>query len=153
MKNLKTALIISIVVLLTLSIPGADKQEEEKVLDVVNKFFKVLETGDMALAKEILMINGSNFSIREEGESFSIRFTNYKTLIETLPKTKGKYREVIENPKVLIHKNMAVVWAEYKFFINEKFSHCGVDSFSLIKDTDQWKIVSIIYTVEKKGCR
>lgn len=133
-------------------IQGNSDIDKTNILETVNKFFKVLETGDIELAKSILMNNGSNFSIREEGESFSIRFTNYKTLIESLPKTKGKYREVINDPKVLIHKNMAVVWAEYKFYINKKFSHCGMDSFSLIKDGDQWKIVSIIYTVEKTGC-
>ncbi len=152
MKNLKAVLIVSIIFLLTFFTSGADKQEEEKVLEIVNTFFKVLEIGDMELAKEILMVKGSNFSIREEGESFSIRFTNYKTLIESLPKTKGKYKEVINNPKILIHKNIAVVWAQYKFYIDGKFSHCGVDSFSLIRDKGKWKIASIIYTVEKKGC-
>ncbi len=127
--------------------------EETKILETVNKFLLVLETGDTSLAKEILVIEGSNFSIREDEESYKVRFTDYKTLVENLPKTKDKYREVISDPKILVHKNIAVLWAKYNFFIDGKFSHCGVDSFSLIKNEGKWKIASIIYTVEKKGCK
>ena len=126
--------------------------EEKRILDIVNKFLNVLETGDVTSAKEILMTDGSNFSVREEGDSLTIKHTDYKTLIGSLPKTKGKYKEVINDPKVLIHGNIAVVWTEYKFYIDNQFSHCGMDSFSLIKDENKWKIASIIYTVEKKGC-
>jgi len=127
--------------------------EEKKILETVNMFLRVLETGDKVLAKEILVSEGSNFSVREDGESFKVRFTDYKTLIEDLPKSKGKYREVINDPKILLHGNIAVLWAKYDFFINGTFSHCGVDSFSLIKSEGKWKIASIIYTVEKKGCK
>ena len=127
--------------------------EEKKILETVNMFLRVLDTGDKVLAKEILVSEGSNFSVREDGESFKVRFTDYKTLIEDLPKSKGKYREVINDSKILLHENIAVLWAKYDFFINGTFSHCGVDSFSLIKSEGKWKIASIIYTVEKKGCK
>lgn len=127
--------------------------EKKNILETVNKFLEVLKTGDIEMAKEILVSEGSNFSIREDSGSYRIRHTDYKSLIESLPKTKGKYREVITNPAFLIHRNIAVVWAKYKFYINGKFSHCGVDSFSLIKDKGKWKIASIIYTVEKKECK
>ena len=152
-KKLTYAFLVIFFLLVGNSIFGNIKNEKDKILETVNKFLLVLETGDTALAKEILVPKGSNFSIREEGNSFRIKHTNYKTLIENLPKTKGKYREVISDPKILVHKNIAVLWAKYIFFIDGKFSHCGVDSFSLIKSEGKWKIASIIYTVEKKGCK
>ena len=152
MKYSKIFLAIYFIFACSFSISGNIDIEEKNVLEVVNKFLKVLETGDIEMAREILVVEGSNFSVREDGESYKVRFTDYKSLIENLPKTKGKYREVIRNPKILIHKKIAVLWAKYDFFVNGKFSHCGVDSFSLIKSEGKWKIASIIYTVEKKAC-
>ena len=153
MKSLKILLTIFALFVFSISLCGNTANERNNVLEVVNKFFQVLETGDTELARDILLENGSNFSVREVGESFIIKFTQYKTLIDSLPKTKGKYKEVITDPEVLIHLNIAVVWAKYKFYIDGKFSHCGVDSFSLIRDKCKWKIASIIYTVEKTGCK
>jgi hypothetical protein len=57
-------------------------------------------------------------------------------------------REVINNPRVLIHNRVAIVWTPYDFYINEKLSHGGVDAVSLLKTADGWKIAGIIYTVE-----
>jgi len=56
------------------------------------------------------------------------------------------------DPNVLIHKEIAVVWAKYDFHREGKFSHCGVDAFNLVKTPEGWKISGIIYTVEKEGC-
>lgn len=137
----------------SLSVFGEGLTEKERVLMVVDQFLQVLESGDTALAKEILVENGSNFSMREEGDGFKIRYTPYDSLIKSLPKTKGKYKEVLKKPKVMLYKSMAVVWAPYRFYIDGEFSHCGMDSFSLIKDGEKWKIVSIIYTVEKRTCK
>lgn len=134
------------------SVFGNSDSEKNEILETVNKFFQVLETGDVNLAKKILVSKGSNFSIREDGDFYKIKHTDYNELIDNLPAIKGKYKEVISSPEILLHKNIAVLWAKYKFFIDGKFSHCGVDSFSLIKIEDKWKIASIIYTVEKNGC-
>ncbi len=73
--------------------------EETKILETVNKFLLVLETGDTSLAKEILVIEGSNFSIREDEESYKVRFTDYKTLVENLPK-KDRESLILLRPKI-----------------------------------------------------
>jgi hypothetical protein len=53
---------------------------------------------------------------------------------------------------VQIHKQIAMVWAPYDLWVNKKFSHCGVDVFTLIKTNQGWKIASLIYTVEPDAC-
>jgi hypothetical protein len=55
--------------------------------------------------------------------------------------------------RVLIHGRIAVLWTPYDFHRDGKFSHCGVDAFSLVKTDDGWKIAGFIYTVEPEGCR
>jgi hypothetical protein len=32
------------------------------------------------------------------------------------------------------------------------FSHCGIDSFELVRTDGSWKLTGGIYTVEREGC-
>jgi hypothetical protein len=40
----------------------------------------------------------------------------------------------------------------YKFYVGETFSHCGVNSFQLFKDKEGWKIIYLIDTRRKDPC-
>jgi hypothetical protein len=126
--------------------------EKEKIIKVVNQFFTVLESRDAELAKRIVLPEGCTFSIRETDKKMVIKSSSFQKFLDSLPNPKAKYKEVMENPQVLLHKEISVLWAKYKFYINSAFSHCGVDAFSLMKTSEGWRIASIIYTVEKIGC-
>lgn len=139
--------------LITFVIFGSKQTDEQQVISIVKKFFKVLENRDADLGKKILLPGGGNFSIIEEGDKKILKHATFTDFINSLGKSKKNYREVMFSPKILIHKDIAVLWAKYRFYIDNKFSHCGVDSFSMIKTEDGWKIAGIIYTVEKSGCK
>jgi hypothetical protein len=47
---------------------------------------------------------------------------------------------------------LATAWTPYKFYVGEKFSHCGVNSFQLVKLDGNWKIQFIIDTRRKQPC-
>ena len=126
--------------------------EKKQIIKVVNQFFEVLASRDVNVAKQIVIPEGCSFSIREQNGVKVVKSSNFQGFLDNLPNPKAKYKEVMEDPKILLHRGIAVLWAKYRFFINDKFSHCGVDAFSLMKTDKGWKIASIIYTVEKKGC-
>jgi hypothetical protein len=133
--------------LLSANAPG----EKEKIISVVKQFFTVLESRSVKDAQEILIPKGVSISLREQEKGKTVRIINFQEFMDGFSNWKDNYKEIMSNPKVLIHNGIAVLWAEYKFYINGKFSHCGVDAFSLIKIDNNWKIASIIYTVEKGG--
>ncbi len=54
---------------------------------------------------------------------------------------------------IRIDDNMAQVWTEYEFFLGERFSHCGVNAFQLIKQEGVWKIFNLTDTRRREGCR
>ena len=54
---------------------------------------------------------------------------------------------------VLIDANLASVWAPYEFYRGRQFSHCGYDSFQLVKLADGWKIAHVIDTRRKEKCK
>jgi hypothetical protein len=36
--------------------------------------------------------------------------------------------------------------------VGDRFSHCGVDAFTLAKEDDAWKIVALTDTRRRQGC-
>jgi len=48
--------------------------------------------------------------------------------------------------------NLASVWTPYAFYIDRKISHCGVNSFQLIKLDGQWKIQYLIDNIYSGSC-
>jgi hypothetical protein len=65
---------------------------------------------------------------------------------------KGTLSEKMFNPQLLIHKDLAHVWAPYTFDIDGKRSHCGIDSLGLAKIDGQWRVTSMTWTAEPDGC-
>jgi hypothetical protein len=62
------------------------------------------------------------------------------------------YDERITFNTIKIDANLATVWTPYQFFVGDKFSHCGVNSFQLVKFNGAWKIQYIIDTRRKENC-
>ena len=61
--------------------------------------------------------------------------------------------ERITFERVLIDAGLASVWTPYEFYLGSKFSHCGYNSFQLVKLADGWKIAHIIDTRRKEKCQ
>ena len=72
--------------------------------------------------------------------------------LETLGKHKEAFRERIWDARVTVQGNLAQVWAPYDFHLDGKLSHCGIDSFSLVRKADGWRVAGVSYTVQKAGC-
>jgi hypothetical protein len=61
--------------------------------------------------------------------------------------------ERVQFERVLLDANLASVWAPYEFYLGSKFSHCGYDSFQLVKLAGGWKIAHVIDTRRKERCK
>ena len=62
------------------------------------------------------------------------------------------YDERISFDMIRIDSNLATVWTPYKFYVGEKYSHCGVNSFQLVRFNGEWKIQYLIDTRRKENC-
>ncbi len=51
--------------------------------------------------------------------------------------------------EVRVAGTMAVVWMPYDLYTDRKWSHCGVDVFTLMQEGTSWRIVNLSYTVEQ----
>jgi hypothetical protein len=63
------------------------------------------------------------------------------------------FLEKISKPTVSIQKGLAHAWVPYQFYVNNRLSHCGVNSFLFAKlNSGEWKITNIIDTRNRTNC-
>lgn len=74
-------------------------------------------------------------------ESFSNFLKSMKSLPENLV-----FEERILDYKVQSDGLLAHVWTPYEFYVNGSLSHKGTNSFTLVKEKEQWVIIHIIDT-------
>lgn len=126
----------------------AAQSEERAVTATVQRLFDAMEARDPAAASAVLLPKGGYFSVREKGGEVSVGGVTHEEFTARLGKDKEPIREVMRDPKVLLHGRLATLWTPYEFYRSGKRSHCGVDSFHLLKTAEGWKIAGFIYTVE-----
>lgn len=49
--------------------------------------------------------------------------------------------------------NLAAVWTPYAFYLDGKLSHCGVNSFQLVRTGAHWKIHFLIDNIFSGNCQ
>lgn len=141
-----------LVVFVAFSCSSETSKEEKAVISVVENFFQALENHDSTLAVSVVLPEARFFSIREDSSGVRWNSSVGEDFIKRVASSNEEWLERMWEPKILIHKQMAVVWTPYDFYRNRKFSHCGIDAFNLIKTNEGWKMAGIVYTVEPEGC-
>ena len=127
---------------------------EDSVKMTINHFFEGMKKSDTTLIRTTLT-EGVIFQTitRKKDGNLMVRTENvneFLTFIANPQKDVADERITFESIK--IDGALASVWAPYKFYSGEKFSHCGANSFQLVKVDGAWKIQYIIDTRRRQGC-
>lgn len=124
---------------------------EDSVKAAVNKFFTAMKASDAVALNASFTSNAIMQTVSASGEVRTDDVKDFAKQIVSIPKDSADERIVFETVKV--DANLAIVWAPYQFYYAGKFSHCGVDSFQLVREGSQWKIHYIIDTRRRKPCQ
>jgi hypothetical protein len=119
---------------------------------VVEDFFIAFHAKDTITLKELCHpdITIQTIANTKEGNKLETNlYSDFLKSIASIP-TNMKFEERILNYYTQIDGNLANVWTPYEFYINEKFSHMGANSFTLYNDNGKWQIIHIIDTRRKK---
>ncbi len=135
--------------------PSLFSQKEDKAIKtVINNFFAGMEKGDTVLLKSTCTADPvfQTFMASQEGKMqvYTEDFKEFVAFVGT--PTKDKFKEDIEFESIQAEQSLASVWTPYKFYLNGKLSHCGTNSFQLVKTAEGWKIQYIIDT-RRRGCK
>ena len=127
------------------AVPPAAAGPEE----VVQQLFEAMAAWDALAAKALFVPDAALFSLGTNGKAIKMPLEDF---LNAIGSGKAVWRERIWDSTVKIHGAIAIVWAPYDFHNNGSFSHCGYDSFSLLKTAAGWKISYISDTRETEGC-
>jgi len=123
-------------------------KEREAVMRTMQAFFDTMTARDVDGARQILQPQGRFHAMTMKDGKPDVRAFANEEYFAQLQASKQKMQERIWNPDVRINGLIANVTAAYDFWIDGKFSHCGIDAFDLIKTEEGWKIAGGVYTVE-----
>jgi hypothetical protein len=147
-KRILPTLLLLLLALPALAQSNGDKQQ---VLAVVQGFFDALEQQDTLAFRRMFVPGGSLYSLSDRPDSVRVGSTSpfsFKFNPSRIVREKMRPAEVV----VQLQRRMAMVWAPYDLWINDRFSHCGTDVFTLLKTPTGWRIASLAYTMETDGC-
>ena len=129
-----------------------DSEQAKQIKQSISVLFEGLQSADTLKIQSVCHKEMKLQSIMEKNSIGNLSFeTNeefYKS-IASIPKN-IKIEERILDYKIQIDGSMAQVWTPYEFYVNDKLSHFGTNSFTLLLENNVWKIVHIIDTRRKK---
>lgn len=127
---------------------------EDSVKAAVNQLFEGMKTANAELVKTAFADSAVLQTIARSREGKTIiRNEAVSAFADFVGKQKqGAADERIQFETIKIDGPLAIVWTPYKFYFNGQFSHCGVNSFQLVRFNGQWKIQYLIDTRRKEKC-
>ena len=136
---------------------GYAQQEQDKlaVQKVIAQLFKGMQLGDSVMVHAVFAKEATGataFRDKENKPVLSIEnsFADFFKAIGS-PHKETWYEE-IWNLEIKIDDDLAQCWCQYAFYLDNKYSHCGVDAFYLHKEDSEWKIFYLVDTRRKDNC-
>lgn len=148
----RVLLIASMVVVVQSVGAQSSATDSAAVLAAAQTLLRSINTRDSSLAGPLLLPGGVFVSIREGSAGWTPRVQTHAEFLTSLPSGKGQLLERIWSPRITIEGALGEVRAPYDFHVDGKFSHCGVDVFTLVKATNGWIVSGLSYTVQQTGC-
>lgn len=143
---------------LTVAAQGPNPSEidsEQQIKQVIETFFDGFHKQDSTIIKSVsadyvvLQTTGRD----QEGKTRfrNEEFSKFLTSICSIPDS-IKFEEKLTSFSIQVDRTMANAWVGYEFWLNDAFSHCGINSFQLVDFDGEWKVIYLIDTRGKEGC-
>jgi hypothetical protein len=127
----------------------AQKQDVQKVIE---DFFVAFHQKDtiklQSVCSDKIILQSISESVTKGNKLSTESSAEFYKSISSIPSSM-KFNEKILSYTIQIDGTMAHVWAPYEFYLNDKLSHSGVNTFTLFKEKNNWKIIYLIDTRRK----
>jgi hypothetical protein len=126
---------------------------EREVIDVVQRLFDAMRAGDSATARALFEPGTRLQSVASRQGVLTVSEDSLGMFMRAIgtPHTQV-YDERTANERVLIDGPYAVAWVDYTFYLGDQKSHCGVDSFQMVRRPAGWRIFGLTDTRRRENC-
>ena len=130
------------------------QSEEEAVKATIMTLFDGMREADSAKVHSVFIDDVRMQTIAPgRGGEITLQTGSLKRFLTSVGTPHDKmYDEQILDYQIKIDGAMASVWTPYKFYLGDQFSHCGVNSFQLMKASEGWKIIYLVDTRRRDNC-
>ncbi|MBQ4821617.1 nuclear transport factor 2 family protein [Aquimarina sp. MMG016] len=129
---------------------------QDEVKQTIEEFFDGFHSGDTIKMKNTMDHNMVLLTITKTKSGGKKAITTdvqkFVTAIGSRP-AEQKWNEKLLDFTIVANEGIAQAWTPYEFYVNDNFSHCGVNTFQLYNDGESWKIISIADTRKREGCK
>jgi predicted enzyme related to lactoylglutathione lyase len=131
----------------------AQSDDARDALAVVERMFAALKAGDTAAMRATMHPAAR---IIQTGTREGAPFARVNALDDFLKSIGGaalagrKLEERIYHPELRVDDNLVTVWLRYDFLVDGTVSHCGVDSFQVVRTADGWRVIHVVDT-QRRG--
>ncbi|MBC8035428.1 MAG: nuclear transport factor 2 family protein [Chitinophagaceae bacterium] len=127
---------------------------EDSIKMTINNLFAAMKQADPLAIKATFADSAILQTIlRNKEGGLSIRTGDLNSFAEQIRTLKqGDADERIRFETIKIDGPLAIVWTPYSFYYKAQFSHCGVNSFQLVRMQGGWKIQYLIDTRRNQDC-
>jgi hypothetical protein len=139
--------------LLALAVPALSQSNDEAaVRAVIDKLFTGMRKADSSMVQSVFLPTSSLTSVSMK-KSVAIQETPIAKFVTSIGRQKpGMLDERLSSYDIKTEPLLATAWTPYVFYLNGKKSHCGVNTFTLVKMEDKWYILTIIDTRRTETC-
>ena len=128
------------------------ESDRNSAIAVTDKLFEAMRTRDAEAIRALFMPEGQLVAIDKPrtgtGPSTTRVFTP-ESFAKLIAEAKApEFVEKMSRFNVQVFGDMALVYGPYTFHVGDKFSHCGINSFHLVRTPDGWKIANAASTLE-----
>jgi hypothetical protein len=133
-----------------IGVANASDQNSTAIMQPINALFDGMRNHDNA---KILQQFTDSAQLQRATKDGQIRSTDIQKFADNISQHKAFLDEQLLQTVVLQQDNLASVWTPFAFYIDGKLSHCGSNSFQLIKQNEQWKIHFLIDVSHDGDCQ
>jgi hypothetical protein len=126
---------------------------EDSVKAVIDKMFAAMKNADSKSLTECFADSAILQTVADKNGNVSVETDAVKAFADEIATLqKGDADERITYDVVRTDGALAIAWTPYNFYYKGQFSHCGADSYQLVRINGEWKIQYLIDTRRKQGC-
>jgi hypothetical protein len=123
-------------------------EDDRGVRETIQRLFDGMREADSAKTRSALA-DGARFA---GTDTSGVKFTAVDGWVRSIANSRKRWNEVVYDVQVRVDGEVAQAWAPYTFYLDNKISHCGVDSFELVRTRAGWKITQLADTRRNSGC-
>jgi hypothetical protein len=152
---MKHILLSCFLIFLNFTVIQAQTAQEAAVAQTIKTLFRAMEKGDSAMAHKIFTKKVSGATVfKDKSDNVILKqedsINDFIKAIGT--PHQGIWYEEIWNLKIQVDGDFAQAWCDYAFYVDNNFSHCGVDALQLVNEKGEWRIFHLADTRRKTGC-